>query len=281
MDDFVSGSGPQQPAGDLAFIPLGGTGEIGMNLNLYRCDGKLLAVDCGIGFGGPDLPEAEIVVPDATWAAERRDRLVGLVVTHAHEDHVGAVAHLWPQLRCPIYASPFVSAVLRRKLGEAGLNGQAPVTTVPLGGRLSLPPFDIEFLRVAHSVPEAQALAIRTRHGLVLHTELFGAAARAAAEAAPAPEPLSADPAEDAVLSAFVRDGRLVSIPAQHGKRLVVLRHLAGVFEAGVRYPEREVNALLAVWHPDVAALRRYLVDEGLLSREAGVYWRTGGWVDV
>ena len=93
----------------------------------------------------------------------------------------------------------------------------------------------------------------------------------------PPPEPLSDDPAEDAVLSAFVRDGRLVSVPAQHSKRLVVLDHLVRVFEPGVRYPEREVNALLAVWHPDVAALRRYLVDEGLLTREAGVYWRSGG----
>lgn len=124
-------------------------------------------------------------------------------------------------------------------------------------------------------------LVERDRHDLALRAEAFGAAARAAAEAAPPPEPLSADPVEDAVLSAFVRDGRLTSIPAQRTKRLVVLAHLARVFEPGVRYPEREVNVLLAVWHPDVAALRRYLVDEGLLSREAGVYWRSGGYVDV
>jgi ribonuclease J len=155
---------------DLAFIPLGGTGEIGMNLNVYRCDGALLAVDCGIGFGGPENPEVEILVPDPAWLAERRSRLVGLMVTHAHEDHVGAVAHLWPLLRCPVYAGPFVSAVLRRKLGEAGLLGQVNLVTVPLSGRLALAPFDLEFLRVAHSVPEAQAVAIRTRHGLVLHT---------------------------------------------------------------------------------------------------------------
>jgi ribonuclease J len=169
MDDFMAAAGPE-PAGDLAFIPLGGTGEIGMNLNVYRCDGRLLAIDCGIGFGGPENPEVEVMVPDPVWLAERRDRLVGLVITHAHEDHVGAVAYLWPQLRCPIFASPFVAAVLRRKLGEAGLAGEAKVTTIPLGGRVSLPPFDLEFLRVAHSVPEAQAVAIRTRHGLVLHT---------------------------------------------------------------------------------------------------------------
>ena len=124
-------------------------------------------------------------------------------------------------------------------------------------------------------------LVHRDGHALTLHTDRFGAAARAAAEAAPAPEPLSDDPAEDAVLSAFVRDGRLVSIPAQHSKRRVVLEHLVRVFEPGVRYPEREVNVLLGVWHADVAALRRYLVDEGLLTREAGVYWRSGGRVDV
>src|ERR687890_10266 len=124
-------------------------------------------------------------------------------------------------------------------------------------------------------------LVRRDRHELELLTERFGAAARAAAEAAPPPEPLSDDPAEDAVLSAFVRDGRLVSIPAQQTKRRIVLEHLVRVFDVGVRYPEGQVNALLAAWHPDVASLRRYLVDEGLLTREAGLYWRSGGWVDV
>ena len=100
MDDYMTTAGPD-PAGDLAFIPLGGTGEIGMNLNVYRCDGKLLAIDCGIGFGGPENPEIEVMVPDPVWLAERRDRLVGLVITHAHEDHVGAVAHLWPHAALP------------------------------------------------------------------------------------------------------------------------------------------------------------------------------------
>ena len=124
-------------------------------------------------------------------------------------------------------------------------------------------------------------LVHRDGHALALHTERFGEAARSAAALAPPEQPLSADPAEDAVLRTFLRDGKLVSIPAQHSKRRVVLEHLVHVFEPGVRYPEREVNALLAVWHADVAALRRYLVDEGLLTREAGVYWRSGGRVDV
>ncbi len=157
-------------SGDLAFIPLGGTGEIGLNLNVYRCDGQLLAVDCGLGFGGPEHPEVDILVPDPGWLVARREKLVALVITHAHEDHVGAVAHLWPQLRCPIHAGPFVSAVLRRKLGEAGLLNQVEIITHPPGSRWDIAPFDLEFLRVAHSVPEAQALAIRTQYGTVLHT---------------------------------------------------------------------------------------------------------------
>lgn len=166
MPPYDIGSGQN----DLAFIPLGGTGEIGLNLNVYRCDGALLAIDCGIGFGGPALPEVDVMVPDAGWLADHRQDLAGLVITHAHEDHIGAVAHLWRQLRCPVHASPFAAAVLRRKLAEAGLLNEVPLHTVPLGGRLALGPFDLEFLPVTHSVPEAQAVAIRTHYGLVLHT---------------------------------------------------------------------------------------------------------------
>jgi ribonuclease J len=157
-------------AGDLAFLPLGGTGEIGMNLNLYRYGGKYLAVDCGIGFGGNEIPEAEIIMPDPGFIAERRDRLVGLVITHAHEDHVGAVAHLWRQLRCPVYATPFTAAVLRRKLAEAQLLNEVKVHVIVPGGSFELAPFKLQFIRVAHSTPEAQALAITTPAGVVVHT---------------------------------------------------------------------------------------------------------------
>ena len=157
-------------SGDLAFLPLGGTGEIGMNLNLYRASGKWLAIDCGIGFGGNDNPEIEIMMPDPGFIAERRDQLLGLVITHAHEDHIGAVAHLWRQLRCPVYATPFATAVLKRKLIEAGLLAEVRIHTIPSGGRIELPPFSLELMPVAHSLPEAQALAIRTPYGTVLHT---------------------------------------------------------------------------------------------------------------
>jgi hypothetical protein len=164
----------------------------------------------------------------------------------------------------------------RLKVVSALALGAGTLEEVAEAAGLSLKDVALAARRLARA-----GLVHRDGHALALHTERFGAAARAAAEAAPAPEPLSDDPAEDAVLSAFVRNGRLASIPAQRNKRLVVLEHLVRVFEPGVRYPEREVNVLLAVWHPDVAALRRYLVDEGLLTREAGIYWRSGGPVDV
>ncbi len=188
--------------GDLAFIPLGGTGEIGMNLNVYRCDGHLLAIDCGIGFGGADTPEAEVMVPDPAWLAERRDQLLGLVITHAHEDHLGAVAALWPMLRCPVYAGPFAAAVLRRKLGEAGLSREVKLETVPLGGSLQLGPFGLTFLRVTHSVPEPQALAIRTPHGLIVHTGDWKLDA----------EPLIGLPTDEAAFKALGDEGVLAMV---------------------------------------------------------------------
>ena len=155
---------------DLAFLPLGGTGEIGMNLNLYRCNDRWLAVDCGIGFGGSEMPEVEVMMPDPSFIAERRDKLLGLVITHAHEDHIGAVAHLWRQLQCPVFATPFAASVLRRKLGEAQLANQVRINVIPPGGSFELAPFSLRFISVAHSIPEAQALAITTPHGVVLHT---------------------------------------------------------------------------------------------------------------
>ncbi|ACI53069.1 beta-lactamase domain protein [Gluconacetobacter diazotrophicus PA1 5] len=154
----------------LAFLPLGGTGEIGMNLNLYRLGGTWLAVDCGIGFSGNDTPEAEILMPDPVFIVDRKADLAGLVITHAHEDHLGAVAHLWPRLGCPVYATPFAAAVLRRKLSEAHLQQQVKIHIIPPGGEFMVGPFDLRFIPVTHSVPEAQALVLRTPQGIVVHT---------------------------------------------------------------------------------------------------------------
>jgi ribonuclease J len=187
---------------DLAFLPLGGTGEIGMNLNLYRCNGRWLAVDCGIGFGGSENPEVEIMMPDPAFIADRRDSLVGLVITHAHEDHIGAVAHLWRQLRCPIYATPFAAAVLRRKLGEAGLVNEAKVTVVQPGGSFELSPFKLQFLGVTHSVPQSQALVIRTPYGTILHTGDFKLD----------PHPMVGPPTDEAAFQALGDEGVLAIV---------------------------------------------------------------------
>ncbi len=152
------------------FVPLGGTGEIGMNFNLYGYDGAWIAVDCGMGFAGPDIPEADILLPDPAFIARQREDLLGLVITHAHEDHIGGIARLWPQLRCPVYATPFAAAVIRRKLQETGLQREVKLHVLPPGGALSLGPFRLRFIRMAHSTPEAQSLAITTPAGTVLHT---------------------------------------------------------------------------------------------------------------
>jgi ribonuclease J len=152
------------------FVPLGGTGEIGMNFNLYGCDGSWIAVDCGIGFSGPDMPETEILLPDPAFIVEQRDALLAIVVTHVHEDHIGGIARLWPQLRCPVYATPFAAAVIRRKLNEAGLTREVKLNVIPSGGSFALGPFQLRYLAMTHSTPESQALALTTRYGTVLHT---------------------------------------------------------------------------------------------------------------
>lgn len=157
-------------APELLFLALGGAGEIGMNLNLYAWDDQWLMVDLGITFGDEQAPGVDVIMPDPGFIVERRDRLLGLVLTHAHEDHLGAVAHLWPQLRCPIYATPFAASVLRRKLVDAGLAEEATITEVPLGGTFSLGPFSLELITMTHSIPEPNAVAIRTPAGLILHT---------------------------------------------------------------------------------------------------------------
>ena len=153
---------------ELLFLALGGAGEIGMNLNLYGHAGKWLMVDLGIAFGDDTMPGIDVVMPDPAFIEERRDDLVGIILTHAHEDHLGAVADLWPRLRAPVYATPFAASVLRRKLVEAGLANDVPVTEVAPGAKFTVAPFELEMITMTHSIPEPNALAVRTnRHKLV------------------------------------------------------------------------------------------------------------------
>ncbi|MGI6247031.1 MAG: ribonuclease J [Pseudochelatococcus sp.] len=161
-------------ADDLVFVALGGLGEIGMNLGLYGFGPedrrKWIMVDCGISFAGEEAPGVDLVFPDIRFISEERRDLIGIVITHAHEDHIGALAKLWPHLDAPVHCTPFAAGLLEtRRLSEPGAP-RIPLKTVKPGARIALPPFDIEFVPVAHSIPEATALAIRTPLGTVLHT---------------------------------------------------------------------------------------------------------------
>jgi len=165
--------GVQEPSGrDLLFVPLGGSGEIGMNFNMYGHDGRWLIVDCGIAFT-QENGTTEVIMPDPRFAEQRRDQLEGIVITHAHEDHLGAVVHLWKRLQCPVYATPFAAAVLRRKIADAKLTDSLPLITVDQDLPLSLGPFSLEFVDVTHSTVESQAILITTPLGTVLHTGDF------------------------------------------------------------------------------------------------------------
>jgi ribonuclease J len=157
-------------ADDLIFLPIGGTGQIGMNLSLYGLDGQWIAVDFGISFADERTPGVDLILPDITFLEENKDKLLGIVLTHAHEDHFGAIPYLWKRLGCPVYATPFTAEFLRLKLKETDFADQVPIHEIPLGGRFELGPFDLEYVTVTHSIPEPNALAIRTRHGLVLHS---------------------------------------------------------------------------------------------------------------
>ena len=158
----------------LTFLPLGGAGEIGMNLNLYGFGPEdretWVMVDLGITFGNGAQPGVDVIMPDPSFIEDRRDRLAGLVLTHAHEDHLGAVPYLWERLQCPIYATPFTISILKRKLGETEFGYRVEIIEVPLGGRFTVGPFDMELITLTHSIPEPNAIAIRTPVGTVLHT---------------------------------------------------------------------------------------------------------------
>jgi ribonuclease J len=155
---------------EFVFLPLGGVGEIGMNLGLYGWGGKWLMVDLGVSFGDDSMPMIDVVMADPAWIEERSKDLVGIVLTHGHEDHLGAVQYLWRRLRCPVYATPFAAAILRGKLHEVGLSAQVPLEVVELGGRFKAGPFEVEMISMTHSIPEPNSLAIRTPAGLVVHT---------------------------------------------------------------------------------------------------------------
>ena len=171
-----------------------------MNCYLYGYSGKWLMVDLGITFAPEGAPGINILMPDLGFIEAHREDLVGLVLTHGHEDHLGAVAYLWRRLGCPVYATPFTAALLRRKLTEAGLEGEVPIHEVALGGKIFLSPFEVTFVTLTHSIPEPSALAIRTPVGLILHSGDWKFD----------PDPLIGAPPDEAALRALGEEGVLV-----------------------------------------------------------------------
>ncbi len=155
---------------DLYFLPLGGSDEIGMNVNLYGYAGQWLMIDLGITFADDSTPGLDIILPDIEPIARHRERLAGLLLTHGHEDHIGAVPHLWPRLRCPIWCTPFTASLLRRKLDDAGLLSEVDLREVPLGANFVVGPFEVEMVRQTHSIPEPNAIVLRCGAGTIVHT---------------------------------------------------------------------------------------------------------------
>ncbi len=195
-------------AGDeLVFLPLGGSGEIGMNLNAYGYGPpearKWIIVDIGVTFGREDsTPGVDLILPDPAYLVEQSDHILGIVLTHAHEDHIGALAWLWPQLKAPVYATPFTAALVREKLKERNLLERVPLTEIALKGHLKLGPFDIEFVTLTHSIPEPNGLAIRTPLGMVWHTGDWKID----------PDPMIGEVTDEATLKAMAEEGILAMV---------------------------------------------------------------------
>jgi ribonuclease J len=192
---------------ELVFLPLGGSGEIGMNLNAYGYGPpearQWIIVDIGVTFGREEAaPGIDVILPDPGYLVEHAENILAIVLTHAHEDHIGALGWLWPQLKAPVYATPFTAALVREKLRERGLLERVSLTEIPLKGKLDLGPFAIEFVTLTHSIPEPNGLAIRTPLGLVWHTGDWKID----------PDPLVGDVTDVAALRAMADEGVLAMV---------------------------------------------------------------------
>ena len=159
---------------ELLFCPLGGSGEIGMNMNLFAFgkpgEHKWIMVDIGVTFADDTLPGIDLIYPDPGFIIDRKDDLLGIILTHAHEDHIGAIAHLWPQLKCKIFATPFTAVLIKEKFKEKNIDVTNYLKIVQLNGTVNLDPFKVEYITLTHSILEPNGLRIETPAGIILHT---------------------------------------------------------------------------------------------------------------
>lgn len=158
------------PGEELLFCALGGSGEIGMNVNLYGCRGQWLMVDLGLTFAGPDYPGIDLILPELEFIEKQQDRLAGIILTHGHEDHIGALPYLASDLKVPLYATPFTAGLIAGKLEEEGLTGQVKLHIVERDGTVELEPFKVRYVALSHSIPEGNGVLIETPFGRVFHT---------------------------------------------------------------------------------------------------------------
>ncbi|HEV2080016.1 MAG TPA: ribonuclease J [Allosphingosinicella sp.] len=159
-----------KPGKELLFLALGGSGEIGMNVNLYGCDGKWIMADLGMTFADPGYPGIDFILPDLSFIEKRKKDLLGIVITHGHEDHIGSIPYFAADLGVPLYATPFTAGLIRGKLEEEGLLGEVELRVIDIGGSFNLGPFGIRYVPLAHSIAEANALLIETPYGKVFHS---------------------------------------------------------------------------------------------------------------
>lgn len=252
--------------GGLYFIPLGGSEQFGVNLNAYISGGDILAVDCGIGFADERFPGIDLLLPDPAFLEDNLENLKGFIITHAHEDHIGAMAHVWDRLRVPVYASTFTAAVLREKFKEKNLRG-VPVKIVRPGDTVQIGAFSVQFVPVAHSVPDACALILETPQGRVVHSGDWNLD----------PYPVVGKPTDSALFKsagdkgvlAYIGDSTNAEVPGKAGSETDVEKGLEAVF--------RECRGRIAItmFSSNVGRVRSIVKAAQACGREVGVLGRS------
>lgn len=211
------------------FIPLGGCGFFGANMSLYGYQGQWIMVDCGMGFADDTMPGVDVLLPDPSFAVELGDKLLGIVLTHGHEDHIGAIDHFWPRLKKPLYATKFTAERIRQSVGEHPWGDQARIHEVPAQGKVDLGPFSIQYIRMAHSIPEANSLAITVKDvGTILHTGDWKID----------PDPVEGDLTDEKALTdlgdagvlAVIGDSTNAMVPGHSGSERTVQKNLIELF---------------------------------------------------
>ena len=252
---------------NLYFIPMGGAEQFGVNLNVYSFNGKLLLIDCGMGFADERFPNVDIILPDPKFLEQHADKITGLIITHAHEDHIGAVAHLWPRLQCPIYCTKFTANILQLKLNENPLCRDARIDIVSFTQTVHLGPFKAEFVPVSHSVPETSALIIETKAGRVVHSGDWNLDPAPAIGKPTDPAPFIAA-GEKGVL-AYIGDSTNAEVDGVSGSEADVAKGLEAVF--------KECNGRIAItlFASNVGRIRSVMLAAKATGRKVAVVGRS------